>query len=194
MEFKGKRIGVAICASCCTYHKVKDYIKQLMTFGAEITVIISHHAQEFDTRFGRGQDLVNELEELTGNQVLKTIVDVEPIGPKGLLDLLVIAPCTGNTLAKLANAITDTSVVMAGKSMLRNERPVVISLSTNDALGLNMKNIGILMNTKNVYFVPIGQDNPTKKPNSMSADLELVIPTIESALEGKQLQPVIIQY
>lgn len=194
MELKGKKVGIAICASCCTYHKIKEYISELTAVGADVTIILSQHAQSFDTRFGSAKELEKDLERLTHNKILKTIVDVEPLGPKGLLDILVVAPCTGNSLAKLANAIIDTPVTMAAKSMLRNQMPVVISLTTNDALGLNMKNLGVLMNTKNVYFVPLGQDNPQVKPNSMSADLEQIIPTIQHALEGKQIQPVIIQY
>lgn len=194
MDISGMRIGVAISASCCTYRRMKLKIQELIDAGAIVTVILSHHAQTFNSRFGKGEELVIELEEITGNPVKKTIVDVEPFGPKGLLDIILLAPCTGNTLAKLANAITDTSVTMAAKSMLRNKRPVVISLTTNDALGLNMKNIGTLMNTKNVYFVPLGQDNPDNKPHSMSANMDQIIPTLEHALDGKQIQPVIIEY
>ncbi len=194
MNLKGKKIGVAICASCCTYHKIKDYIKQLMDMGAEVMVILSTHAQTFNTRFGKAQDLIDDIENLTNNEILRDIIDVEPIGPKSLLDILVIAPCTGNSLAKLANAIIDTPVTMAAKSMIRNEKPVVIALATNDALGLNLKNAGVLMNSKNVYFVPMGQDNPDKKPNSMIADFDQLISTTEYALEGKQIQPVIIEY
>ena len=122
---------------------------------------------------------------------MMTIAEAEPIGPKALLDILVILPCTGNTLAKLANGITDSPVLMAAKAHLRNNRPLLLSLSTNDALGMNMKNIGLLLNSKNIYFIPFGQDNPEKKPNSMIAHTELLIPSLESALEGQQLQPII---
>lgn len=122
---------------------------------------------------------------------MKTIAQAEPIGPKSLLDVLVVFPCTGNTLAKLCNGITDSPVLMAAKAHLRNDKPLVISVSTNDALGINMKNIGALMNMKNIYFVPFGQDDPVKKPNSMIADTSLLIPTVEKALEGRQYQPVI---
>lgn len=193
MQLEGLRVGVAICASCCTYHKATEYIKQLIEEGAEVTPILSTHAQIFNSRFGTAEDLIQKLTEITGKKPLGTIVEVEPLGPQGLLDVIIIMPCTGNTLAKLANAIIDTPVTMAAKSMLRNERPVVIALTTNDALGLNMKNLGTLMNTKHVYFVPLGQDNPEKKPNSLSADFTQIIPTTLQALEGTQLQPVMVQ-
>ena len=120
-----------------------------------------------------------------------TIPQAEPIGPKGFLDILVLFPCTGNTIAKLANGITDSPVLMAAKAHLRNNKPLLISLSTNDALGMNMKNIGLLLNAKHIYFIPFGQDNPEKKPNSMIAHTNLLIPSIEAALEGKQIQPII---
>lgn len=191
---KGKKVGVAICASCCTYFKIIEYIKKIVDLGAIVTPIMSSNAVKFNTRFGKAEDLIEQLESITGNKILQTIPDVEPIGPQRLLDVLAIVPCTGNTMAKLSNAIIDTSVTMAAKSMLRNQRPVVISLTSNDALGLNMKNIGVLMETNNVYFVPMGQDNFKTKPNSLSANLDMLIPTIEEALDNKQLQPIIIEY
>lgn len=194
MELAGLRIGVAICASCCTYHKTTKYIEALVKEGAEVTAILSTHAQTFNSRFGTAEELMENLEKVTGHPTLKTIVEVEPLGPKSMLDIILIMPCTGNTLAKLANAIIDTPVTMAAKSMLRNEKPVVIALTTNDALGLNMKNLGTLMNTKNVYFVPLGQDSPQNKPNSLSADFTQLIVTTKQALEGKQIQPVMIKY
>lgn len=194
MELQDVKIGVAICASCCTYHRIKQYIKKLIEKGADVTCILSTNAQKFNTRFGDAESFVKELEEITGKEVLKTIVDVEPLGPKNLLDLLLIAPCTGNSLAKLANAISDTPVTMAAKSMLRNGNPVVIALTTNDGLGLNMRNIGTLMDTKDVYFVPLGQDNYKSKPHSLSADLEQLIPTAMKALDGEQIQPIMINF
>lgn len=194
MDIKGKRVGVAISASCCTYHKMKIKIRELMEAGAIVTVIVSQNVQEIDSRFGDSDTFIRELEEITGTEVKKSIVDVEPFGPKGLLDIILLAPCTGNTMAKLANAITDTSVTMSAKSMLRNHKPVVISLTTNDALGLNLRNLGTLMNTKNVYFVPMGQDSPQNKPHSLSANFDMILPTLEMALEGKQIQPVIVEY
>ena len=144
-----------------------------------------------DTRFQKAGDFVSQVQEITGNKGIFTIQEAEPIGPKGYLDALVIAPCTGNTLAKLCHGITDSTVLMAAKAHLRNEKPLIISISTNDALGMNFANLGQLMNTKNIYFVPFGQDNYKKKTNSMVAHVELIPDTIEAALAGKQLQPVI---
>lgn len=144
-----------------------------------------------DTRFQKAGDFVSQVQEITGNKGIFTIQEAEPIGPGGYLDALVIAPCTGNTLAKLCHGITDSTVLMAAKAHLRNEKPLIISISTNDALGMNFANLGQLMNTKNIYFVPFGQDNYKKKTNSMVAHVELIPDTIEAALAGKQLQPVI---
>ena len=145
-----------------------------------------------DSRFGSTSEYIKHITSLTGNKPILTMEEAEPIGPSACLDILLIAPCTGNTLAKLANGITDTSVLMAAKAHLRNQKPLVISISTNDALGMNFKNIGLLYNTKNIYFVPFGQDNPEKKPNSLIARTELTAKTLELALEGKQIQPVIV--
>lgn len=191
MKLKGKRIGVAITASFCTYKKLFIELENLVEEGAEVQTIFSDSAQKIDTRFGNAQDFLRKAQEITGKQVIKTIEQAEPIGPEKLLDLLIIMPCTGNTIAKLANGITDTPVLMAAKAHLRNERPLLLSISTNDALGMNMKNIGLLMNTKNIYFVPFGQDNAEKKPNSMLAHTDLLIPAAKDALEGKQYQPII---
>ena len=154
--------------------------------------IFSDNAQTMDTRFGQADEFVKQIEEITGHNSIRTITEAEPIGPKGYLDVLVIAPCTGNTMAKLCNGITDTPVLMAAKAHLRNEKPLVISMSTNDALGMNFKNIGMLMNMKNIYFVPFGQDNHVKKPNSMIAHVDLIGETIEEALAGKQIQPLVL--
>ncbi len=159
--------------------------------GAFVQTIFSDAAQTIDSRFGKAKDFLQKAEEITGIPPILTIPDAEPIGPKSLLDILVLFPCTGNTLAKLANGITDTPVLMAAKAHLRNNKPLLISISTNDALGMNMKNISLLLNTKNIYFIPFGQDNPTKKPNSMIAHTSLLIPALESALSGKQYQPII---
>lgn len=191
MVLKGKKIGVAFTGSFCTYSKIFPELERLVEEGAEVCTIFSEASQTIDSRFGRAEDFLKRTEEITGKPPILTIETAEPIGPKSLLDILVIFPCTGNTLAKLANGITDTPVLMAAKAHLRNEKPLVISLSTNDALGMNMKNIGLLLNAKNVYFVPFGQDNPEKKPNSMIAHTERLIPAIEKALEGKQAQPII---
>lgn len=191
MELKGRKIGVALTGSFCTYQKVFEQIKKLQEAQAEIVTIFSDASQKINSRFGEAEDFMKEAERITGKKPLLTIDQAEPIGPKSLLDLLIILPCTGNTIAKLANGITDTPVLMAAKAHLRNDKPLLISISTNDALGMNMKNIGLLLNAKNIYFVPFGQDNPEKKPNSMIAKTDLVIPAAEAALEGRQYQPVI---
>lgn len=191
MELQGKKIGVAFTGSFCTYERVFIELKNLVQEGAQVQTIFSNVAQSIDSRFGNAEDFVKEAEKITGIAPMLTIAQAEPIGPKGLLDLLVILPCTGNTIAKLANGITDTPVLMAAKAHLRNERPLLLSISTNDALGMNMKNIGLLLNAKHVYFVPFGQDNAEKKPNSMIAHTELLVPAAKAALEGKQYQPVI---
>ena len=162
-----------------------------MKEGAKVQTIFSNASQTIDSRFGDAQDFVKKAEEITGIPPMLSISQAEPIGPKSLLDILVLFPCTGNTIAKLANGITDTPVLMAAKAHLRNEKPLVISVSTNDALGMNMKNIGLLLNAKHIYFVPFGQDDPVKKPNSMIAHTGLLVPTLEAALEGRQLQPII---
>ncbi len=191
MTLKGKNIGVAFTGSFCTYEKVFKELEKLAEEGANIQTIFSDASRTLDSRFGRAKDFVKKAEEMTGNKPMMTIPEAEPIGPGSLLDVLVIFPCTGNTIAKLANGITDTPVLMAAKAHLRNNKPLLISISTNDALGINMKNIGLLLNAKNIYFIPFGQDNPKTKPNSMIAHTELLIPALEAALEGRQYQPII---
>ncbi len=191
MSLKGKHIGVAFTGSFCTYEKVFEELKKLTDEGAVVQTIFSNAAQTLDSRFGKAEDFLKKAEELTGIAPILTIPQAEPIGPKGFLDILTLFPCTGNTIAKLANGITDTPVLMAAKAHLRNNKPLLISISTNDALGMNMKNIGMLLNAKHIYFIPFGQDNPEKKPNSMIAHVELLPDTIELALQYKQLQPVI---
>jgi dipicolinate synthase subunit B len=184
-------VGFAITGSFCTFDKITHVLEQLVEDGAHVIPIFSVNAQTLDTRFGQADEFVERIEKITGHEAIRTIEGAEPIGPKGYLDVLVIAPCTGNTMAKLCNGITDTPVLMAAKAHLRNEKPLVISMSSNDALGMNLKNIGMLMNMKNIYFVPFGQDNYMKKPNSMIAHVELLGETIEEALKGKQLQPLV---
>ncbi len=191
MKLKGKRIGVGLTGSFCTYEKAFVQLGKLKEEGAEIVTIFSNASQNTDSRFGTSEEFMKQAEEITGNRPLRTISQAEPIGPKALLDLLIILPCTGNTAAKLANGITDSPVLMAAKAHLRNEKPLLISISTNDALGMNMKNIGILMNVKHIFFVPFGQDDPEKKPNSMTARTQMLIPAAEMALEERQYQPVI---
>lgn len=193
-ELKGKKIGFAICGSFCTISKIFDPIKQLIDAGAEIFPIMSQNASTTDTRFGTAEGFMKELEALTGNKVQTKITETEQIGPKKPYDVLVIAPCTGNTLAKFANGITDTSVVMAMKATLRNNYPIVIAVATNDGLGLNLKNFGILMNTKHIYFVPFGQDNYKLKNNSLVAKMELIYDTVLAAMNGEQIQPIIVEY
>ena len=192
MELKGKKIGVALTGSFCTYKKVFQELEKLAEEGAQIQTIFSDAAQSIDSRFGKAEDFVKEARRITGRKPMLTISEAEPIGPESLLDLLILFPCTGNTIAKLANGITDTPALMAAKAQLRNEKPLLLSISTNDALGMNMKNIGLLLNAKHIYFIPFGQDNPQKKPNSMIAHTELLIPAAKAALEGKQYQPLIL--
>ncbi len=191
IDLSNKNIGVAITGSYCTYAKVFEELEQLAQTGANLYSIFSYQSSTTDSRFGKCREFLDRAEKITGRKPIVTIPDAEPIGPSALFDILVIAPCTGNTLSKLANGISDTPVLMAAKAHLRNNRPLVVALSTNDALGMNLKNIGILLNTKNIYFIPFGQDNYKSKPNSMIAHIELLTDTIEQALEGQQLQPVI---
>ncbi|WP_075721145.1 dipicolinate synthase subunit B [Roseburia sp. 499] len=190
-NFQGKSIGIGFTGSFCTYEKVFHALEELKQTGASLLPVFSVHAATLDSRFGTSLEFLERARKLTGKDPITTIPQAEPIGPKGLMDIMVIAPCTGNTLSKLANGISDTPVLMAAKSHLRNNRPLVISLSTNDALGMNLKNIGILLNTKNIYFVPFGQDNFKAKPNSMTAFTELLPETIAHALNHQQIQPVI---
>lgn len=190
MKVEGKTIGVAITGSFCTFSKIFPELEKLVAAGAEVIPIFSPSSGSIVSRFGEGEEFLKRAEEITGHVPIRTIEGAEPIGPKSYLDLLAILPCTGNTAAKLANGITDTPVLMAAKAHLRNEKPLLLSISTNDALGMNMKNIGLLLNAKHIYFVPFGQDNPEKKPNSMIADVSLFLPSVEAALEGKQLQPI----
>lgn len=192
MELTGKRIGFAITGSFCTYEMIMPVIKDLMATGAEVTPILSYNAANLDTRFMKAADFKLFLTETTGKQIVEDIIKAEPIGPKKLLDLVIIAPCTGNTLAKLALGITDTPVLLAAKSHLRNQSPVLIAISTNDALAANAKNLGLLLNTRHIYFVPYRQDNNKKKGTSIVADMDLIIDAAKSALDGKQMQPIML--
>ena len=178
-----KNIGIGITGSYCTYKKVFNELKRLSEANTNLYTIFSDNASKTDSRFGNHKEFLNLAKELSNKEPITTITDAEPIGPKSMFDVLVIAPCTGNTLSKLANGISDTPVLMACKAHLRNNKPLVICLSTNDALGMNLKNIGILLNTKNIYFV--------SKPNSMTAHVDLLQDTIVKALQGRQIQPVI---
>ena len=191
VRFQGKRIGFALTGSHCTIPDVLGVVADLVSEGAVVLPIISESVRDTDTRFGKADDLRRRLVEITGSEPISTIVDAEPTGPKGLLDCLVIAPCTGNTAAKLANGIVDGPVTMAAKAQLRNGRPVVVAISTNDGLGLNAKNIGILSSTPNVYMVPYRQDDPWTKPNSTVALMDMIPDAIEQALSRRQIQPVL---
>lgn len=183
-------IGFGITGSFCTHAKIKEVIAN-MKDNYNIYPVFSKNVCSLDSRFGNASDFISDIENITGNKGIYTIPEAEPIGPKKLFDVLVIAPCTGNTLAKLTNGITDSAVLMAAKAHLRNERPLVISIATNDAMGINFRNIGMLFNIKNIYFVPFGQDDYIKKHNSLIAHVSLIPETIEMALDGKQLQPVL---
>ena len=187
------RVGFALCGSFCTFSKVIPQMMQLTVEGYDVFPIMSETAFSTDTRFGTAESFIKKIHDITGHKIIHTIKDAEPIGPKKLLDLLVIAPCTGNTLAKLANGIADSSVTMAAKSHLRNSRPLVIAVSTNDGLGVAAKNIGTLQNCKNVFFVPYSQDDPIAKPNSLVAIFDKTSDTIKCALEYNQIQPVLNQ-
>ena len=191
MDFSNYHIGYGITGSFCTFAQTRKQVIRLKEMGAKITPIFSFQTQTLDTRFGSAKEFVEGICEITDSEGIRTIPEAEPIGPNNYLDVMVIAPCTGNTAAKLCNGIVDTPVLMAAKAHMRNGKPLVIAISTNDALGLNFKNIGALMNMKNIYFVPFGQDNHKSKPNSRIAHLELLPETIEFALKGKQIQPVI---
>lgn len=192
MDLKDAKIGFAFTGSFCTLDKVMTELEKLASLGADITPVISYSVDSLDTKFGTAAEWKTRIEAVTGKNVIRTITDAEPIGPKALIDILVVAPCTGNTLGKLANGITDTPVTMACKAHLRNGRPLLLAPSTNDGLGINARNIGFLQNCKNVFFVPYEQDDPYKKINSLMARFDMIIPAIESALNGKQLQPVLI--
>ena len=191
MDFSNYHIGYGITGSFCTFAQTRKAVIRLKEMGAKITPIFSYQTQTLDTRFGSAKEFVEGICEITDSEGIRTIPEAEPIGPNNYLDVMVIAPCTGNTAAKLGNGIVDTPVLMAAKAHMRNGKPLVIAISTNDALGMNFKNIGALMNMKNIYFVPFGQDNSKSKPNSMIAHLDLLPETIESAMKGKQIQPVI---
>lgn len=193
MRLKGKTIGWGVCGSHCSYEEVLPQVEAVLAEGAEVVPVLSTTAVTTETRFGTPANLAQKLKELTGFDPITTMVEAEPTGQEKRFDAFVVAPCTGNSLAKLANAITDSPVLMAAKGTLRNWRPVVIAISTNDALGNNAKNIGVLLNVRNVYFVPFGQDNPETKPNSCVAAFERITDTVIASLEHRQLQPVLIE-
>ncbi len=192
MTLNGKEVGFAMTGSFCTFSVIFKELERIVATGANVTPIFSYAVQNIDCRFGKSKEFYETAKKITGNNPILTLETAEPIGPKCLLDILIIAPCTGNSLAKLSLAITDTPVLMAAKAHLRNDKPIVIFPSTNDALSMNFKNIGSLLNCKNVFFVPFSQDNHIKKPNSLVADPSSILETAEMALDGKQLQPIIL--
>ena len=192
MEVKGKKIGFVLTGSFCTFKKTIPQIKKLKKLGADIIPIMSFNSYNMDTKFGRAKDFINEIEEITENKIIYTIQEAEPIGPKHLTDIMIVAPASGNTMSKLAVDIIDTPATMAVKSHLRNNLPVVIAPSTNNGLGSNMINIGNLMNRRNYYFVPFKQDNPLTKPRSIVFEPEYVLKTIEYALDGEQIEPILL--
>ncbi|WP_316568534.1 dipicolinate synthase subunit B [Neobacillus sp. YIM B06451] len=193
MNLKGKRIGFGLTGSHCTYDAVYPEIEKLVNAGAEVVPVVTFTVKNTETRFGKGEDWIERIEQLTGKTAIDSIVKAEPLGPKEPLDCMVIAPLTGASMSKFANAINDSPVLMAAKATLRNQKPVVLGISTNDALGLNGVNLMRLMSSKNIFFIPFGQDDPVKKPNSMVARMGLLKETVESALEGVQLQPVLVE-
>ena len=183
-------IGYAFCGSFCTHKQSLEMLKTILKKGYEIIPIMSENVYKTDTRFGKANTLIDEVSGLCGHEIIHTIVQAEPLGPKIKLDALIISPCTGNTLAKIANGITDTAVSMAAKAHLRSNRPLVLALASNDALSSNLKNIGALLTRKSVYFVPMEQDEPIEKPHSLIADFQLLPETLDCALEGRQYQKV----
>lgn len=185
-------LGFAMCGSFCTYQPVLEALEELHTVFPDIIPIMSDVSFGTDSRFGPAESFHARLEKICGHEILHTIPEVEPIGPKALLDALVIAPCTGNTIAKLANGIADTPVTLAAKAHLRNEAPIIIAVSTNDALAGNAANIGLLLNRKHYYFVPFRQDSPQKKPRSMVADFTKLTDAVCHAMQGEQIQPILL--
>lgn len=191
MTLNNKRVGLAVTGSFCTFETALRCAEKIVDEGAEVTGILSQATDTTDTRFMTAQAFKESLAGITGRPNVSTITEAEPIGPRKLLDILLVLPATGNTIAKLAAGITDTTVTMAIKSHLRNNRPVVLAISTNDALGNNAKNIGLLLNMKNIYFVPFGQDDPVNKPKSMVFLENMVVKAMEEALQNRQLQPIL---
>lgn len=192
MDERTVRLGFAFTGSFCTMRVVTDALYKVKEKGYDIFPIMSETVYSTDTRFGKCTDFNNEIEDICGRKIISTIPAAEPIGPKKLIDALVIAPCTGNTLGKIAQGIYDGCVPLATKAALRNNCPIIIAPSTNDGLGASAKNIGLLLNTKNIFFVPFGQDDPIGKQNSLVAKWELLVPAIESAIKGEQLQPILM--
>ncbi|MGM0470664.1 MAG: dipicolinate synthase subunit B [Bacillota bacterium] len=194
MVLEDSKIGFAVTGSFCTLEQVIPQMKKLADIGADIYPILSTAIQQLDTKFGKANQWLSEIKAVTDHSPISSIIEAEPIGPQQLLDILVVAPCSGNTLAKIASAITDNPVTMAVKAHLRNNRPVVLAIASNDGLGNNAENLGKLLNMKNIYFVPFGQDDPQGKINSIIARMDLIPQALEYALEERQIQPVLIEY
>ena len=192
MQLEGKRIGFVFTGSFCTFRKTIEELKKIVKLNADVIPIMSEHSYTMDTKFGKAQDFINEIENITNKKLLHTIQDVEVLGPKDMLDIIVVAPATGNTIAKLANDMIDGTATMAVKSHLRRERPVVIAISTNNGLSGAAENIGKLLNRKHYYFVPFKQDNPITKPRSIVFDPDYLIKTIEFALDNEQIEPILL--
>ncbi len=192
MELVGKNIGYALTGSFCTFRTTIKEMENLVKIGANVFPIMSFNSYSLDTKFGKAEDFIEEIENLTGHKIIHTIQTAEPIGPKKMFDILIVAPCSGNTMARLSYDIIDTPVAMAVKSHLRNDRPVVIGISTNNGLSGAAENIGRLLNRKNYYFVPFTQDNPITKPRSIVCDFRLLQKTVEYALDGEQIEPILV--
>ena len=190
---ENKTVGFAVCGSFCTHAKAMGALEQVKAAFAHVIPIVSECTADTDTRFGKAHDLMREMERICDHRVISTVKAAEPIGPQKLLDLLIICPCTGNTLGKLAAGVTDTSVTMAAKAHLRNQRPLLIAPSTNDGLAASAQSIGLLLPRKYIYFVPFGQDDPLRKPASLVADFAQVPDAAKAALEGRQLQPLLLR-
>lgn len=192
MKLKDKNVGFIFTGSFCMLKTTIEQLKNIKKEGANIIPIMSYNAYKLDSKFGKAKDFIEGIEEITGHKIISTIQGAEPIGPKSLTDIILIEPCSGNTIAKLANSIINTPATMATKSHLRNEKPVVIAISTNDGLSGSAENIGKLLNRKHYYFVPFRQDNPITKPRSIVFDAKYTIPTLEEALENRQIQPILM--
>ena len=188
-----ERVGFALCGSFCTHARVLKELEKLCGEYETVVPVVSEICQATSTRFGTAREFISRVEGLTGHNAIGSVAEGEPIGPKNLLDVLVIAPCTGNTLGKLAAGITDTAVTMAAKAHLRNNSPVVIGLASNDGLSGAAKNLGELLARKNYFFVPFGQDDPEAKPSSLVADFSRIGETVDAALQGRQLQPILLR-
>lgn len=192
MNLEGKNIGFAFTGSFCTFKKTILELKKIIKLKANVTPIMSFNSYNLDTKFGEAKEYIKEIEEVTGKRIINTIQDAEPIGPKKMFDIIIIAPCSGNTISKLACDIIDTPVTMAVKSHLRNEKPVLLAISTNNGLSGNAENIGKLLNRRHYYFVPFRQDNPITKMRSLVFDPTYIVKSLEYALDKEQIQPILL--